>query len=43
MWLSGWASCFPEFNCHVGTTTMFAQLGILPDFPSAVAASAPER
>jgi hypothetical protein len=24
------------FNCHVGTTTMFAQLGILPDFASAV-------
>ena len=32
-----------EFNCHVGTTTMFAQMGILPDFASAVAASAPER
>ena len=31
------------FNCHVGTTTMFAQLGILPDFASAVAASATER
>jgi ketosteroid isomerase-like protein len=28
-----------EFNCHVGTTTMFAQMGILPDFASAVAAS----
>ena len=28
-----------EFNCHVGTSTMFAQLGILPDFASAVAAS----
>jgi len=27
-----------EFNCHVGTSTMFAQLGILPDFASAVAA-----
>src|SRR3954453_1440315 len=27
------------FNCHVGTTTMFAQLGILPDFSSAVAAA----
>jgi ketosteroid isomerase-like protein len=25
-----------EFNCHVGTTTMFAQLGIMPDFASAV-------
>jgi hypothetical protein len=32
-----------DFNCHVGTTTMFAQLGVLPDFASAVAASAPER
>jgi ketosteroid isomerase-like protein len=32
-----------EFNCHIGTSTMFAQLGILPDFASAVAASAPER
>ena len=31
-----------EFNCHIGTTTMFAQLGVLPDFASAVAASAPE-
>src|SRR2546429_1445309 len=31
------------FNCHVGTTTMFAQLGILPDFASAVAASTTER
>ena len=31
------------FNCHVGTTTMFAQLGILPNFASAVAASAPAR
>jgi len=31
------------FNCHIGTTTMFAQLGVLPDFASAVAASAPER
>src|SRR5436190_426349 len=30
-----------EFNCHVGTTTMFAQPGIQPDFASAVAASAP--
>jgi ketosteroid isomerase-like protein len=29
-----------EFNCHVGTTTMFAQLGVLPDFESAVMASA---
>jgi ketosteroid isomerase-like protein len=32
-----------EFNCHIGMTTMFAQLGVLPDFESAVAASAPER
>jgi hypothetical protein len=32
-----------EFNCHIGVTTMFAQLGVLPDFTSAVAASAPER
>ena len=32
-----------EFNCHIGITTMFAQLGVLPDFTSAVAASAPER
>jgi SnoaL-like protein len=32
-----------EFNCHVGTTTMFAQLGILPDFASAVATSVPGR
>ena len=29
------------FNCHIGTTTMFAQLGVLPDFASAIAASAP--
>jgi SnoaL-like domain len=32
-----------EFNCHIGVTTMFAQLGVLPDFISAVAASAPAR
>jgi ketosteroid isomerase-like protein len=31
------------FNCHIGTTTMFAQLGVLPDFASAVEAPAPER
>jgi predicted ester cyclase len=31
------------FNCHIRTTTMFAQLGVLPDFASAVAPSAPER
>jgi ketosteroid isomerase-like protein len=32
-----------EFNCHIGFTNMFAQMGVLPDFTSAVAASAPER
>jgi hypothetical protein len=32
-----------EFNCHIGVTTMFAQLGVLPDFASAVAPSAPAR
>jgi hypothetical protein len=32
-----------EFNCHIGVATMFAQLGVLPDFASAVAASAPAR
>ena len=32
-----------EFNCHIGTATMFAQIGVLPDFASAVAASAPAR
>ena len=32
-----------EFNCHIGTTTMFAQIGVLPDFASAIAASAPAR
>ena len=32
-----------EFNCHIGITAMFAQLGVLPDFTSAVAASAPPR
>ena len=31
-----------EFNCHIGSSTMFAQMGILPDFTSAVAASADE-
>jgi ketosteroid isomerase-like protein len=31
------------FDCHIAFTTLFAQLGILPDFASAVAASAPER
>ena len=28
-----------QFNCHIGTATMFAQIGVLPDFASAVAAS----
>jgi SnoaL-like domain len=32
-----------EFNCHIGAATMFAQMGVFPDFASAVAASAPER
>src|SRR6185312_14970882 len=32
-----------EFNCHVGVAAMFARLGVLPDFTSAVAASAPPR
>ena len=32
-----------EFNCHIGMTTMFAQLDVLPDFTSAVAAPAPAR
>jgi ketosteroid isomerase-like protein len=31
-----------EFDCQIGITSMFAQLGVLPDFTSAVAASAPE-
>jgi ketosteroid isomerase-like protein len=31
------------FNCHIAFTTLFAQLGIVPDYASAVAASAPER
>src|SRR6266511_1184203 len=31
------------FDCHIAFTTLFAQLGILPDYASAVAASAPER
>jgi hypothetical protein len=31
------------FNCHIAFTTLFAQLGILPDYASAVAASAPKR
>jgi ketosteroid isomerase-like protein len=32
-----------EFNCYVGMNIMFAQLGVLPDFASAVAASAPAQ
>ena len=31
------------FDCHIGFTTLYAQLGILPDYASAVAASAPKR
>jgi SnoaL-like domain len=29
------------FDCHIAFTTLFAQLGILPDYASAVPASAP--
>jgi hypothetical protein len=29
------------FDCHIAFTTMFAQLGVQPDYASAVAASAP--
>ena len=32
-----------KFDCHIAFTTLFAQLGILPDYASAVAASAPAR
>ncbi len=32
-----------EFNCHIGMTSMFAQMGVLPDFASAVTVSAAER
>ena len=31
------------FDCHIAFTTLFAQLGILPDYASAVAASTPKR
>jgi len=31
------------FDCHIGFTALYAQLGVLPDFASAVAASAPQR
>jgi hypothetical protein len=30
-------------DCHIAFTTLYAQLGILPDYASAVAASAPAR
>ena len=30
------------FDCHIAFTTLYAQLGILPDYASAVAASAPK-
>ncbi len=30
------------FDCHIAFTTLFAQLGILPDYASAVRASAPK-
>jgi hypothetical protein len=30
------------FDCHIAFTTLFAQLGVLPDYASAVAASAPK-
>ena len=30
-----------EFNCHVSVSVMLAQLGVQPDFASAVAASTP--
>jgi hypothetical protein len=32
-----------EFNCHIGVAAMLAQLGVLPDFTSAIAASALAR
>jgi hypothetical protein len=32
-----------EFNCHIGVAAMLAQVGVLPDFASAVAASAAGR
>jgi hypothetical protein len=32
-----------EVNCRIGWPPMFAQLGVLPDFTSAAAASAPPR
>jgi hypothetical protein len=30
------------FDCHIAFTTLFAQLGVLPDYASAVRASAPK-
>jgi hypothetical protein len=32
-----------EFNCHIGVAPMLAQVGVMPDFASAVAASAADR
>ena len=32
-----------EFNCYVSVNSMFAQIGVLPDFASAVAAPAPAQ
>ena len=32
-----------KFDCHIAFTTLYAQLGVLPDFASAVAASAATR
>jgi hypothetical protein len=32
-----------EFNCCIGVAAVFAELSVLPDFTSAVAASAPPR
>ena len=29
-----------EFDCHITFTTLYAQLGVLPDYASAVGASA---
>jgi hypothetical protein len=38
-----WMGQTQQFNCHIGTATMFAQIGVLPDFASAIAASSPEQ
>jgi ketosteroid isomerase-like protein len=32
-----------EFNCYVSVNSMLAQIGVLPDFASAVAAPAPAQ